>query len=138
MNSLELLHPDFRRKVAAILHDLAQHGVKAIAYETYRSQELQEQYYRQGVTELKRVGVHHYGLAADIVPLDWAGNPTWDNAAAFRLLARLAKLHGLISGSDWGHPERKHRFVDAPHVQMVSIEQQPALFSGAWYPDIRS
>lgn len=129
---MDLLHPDFRRKVEAILSDLAKHGIKAIAYETYRSQELQGIYYRQGATKLRKVGVHHFGLAADIVPLTAHGDPTWDAPKAFALIERLAHVHGLISGADWG--EAHPKFIDQPHVQYVTLAQQPALFSGEWYP----
>ena len=134
--TLTLLHPTFRRKVEAVITDALGVGVRLIAFETYRSQARQTELYKQKVTELRTVGVHHYGLAADLVPLDSRGVPTWDDPEAFRLLQHLAHVHGLVSGIDWGHPERHHTFVDEPHVQMCSIEQQDALFRGEWYPPV--
>jgi hypothetical protein len=44
-------------------------------------------------TKLKTVGVHHYGLACDLVK-DIAGEPSWKGDFAF--LGRLAKKHRLI------------------------------------------
>ena len=136
VNDTALLEPITRRKVLAIVSDCASHGVKVCVYETYRSEERQMQLFEQGATELRTVGVHHYGLAADIVPLDGAGNPTWDNSEkAFALIGHLAHVHGLITGQDWGFPGRPHLFIDQPHIQRCAEADQNVLFDGSWYPD---
>src|SRR6185312_3639305 len=64
---LELLHPVFRRKLLAVMADLKHHGIDAVVYETYRSQVRQTALYRSGASQLKTVGEHHFGVAADVV-----------------------------------------------------------------------
>ena len=83
-------------------------------------------------TTLKQVGVHHYGLACDLVK-DVNGEPGWKGS--FDFLGELAHGNGLIWGGDWGDPSIKHSFIDADHVQRVTIARQDALFKGTWYPD---
>lgn len=127
-----LLEPTFRRKVEAILADAAAHGVSLMVYETYRSQARQEQLFEAGATGLRQVGVHHYGLAADIVYVA-AGEPSWKGD--FALLGHLARAHDLVWGGDWGHPWRPTSFPDSDHVQRIAVADQARLFTGAWYPD---
>lgn len=127
-----MLEPTTRRKVLAILGDLTKHGEKFMVYETYRSCERQAELYRQGATELETVGVHHYGLAADLVRVE-NGEPSWEGD--FSLLWKLAHVHGLITGHDWGFPDRPHAFRDSPHLQRIAVADQERLFAGTWYPD---
>lgn len=131
---LRLLFPPVRRKVLAIVSDLWGHGQEVTVFETYRSQERQAQLFRQGVTQLRNVGVHHYGLAADIVRIV-DGQPNWD--VDHSLVVRSARAHGLISGADWGFPNRTHSIVDPYHVQLCSIRDQQKLFNHTWFPDER-
>ena len=84
-------------------------GHKLMVFETYRSQQRQEELFKQKKTKLKEVGVHHYGLACDLVK-DINGQPSWDGDFSF--LGRLAKKHGLILGGDWGTPDKPHSFRD--------------------------
>lgn len=108
-----------------------------IIFEGKRSIEKQEAYYAQGrktieyVNELrKKVGLyalsesenknrvtwtmnskHIDGLAMDILPLNNAGNPTWDYVSfkkEFDLIIFCGKRFGLISGSDWEPPDIPH------------------------------
>ncbi len=96
-----------------------------MSFETYRSQERQAKLFVDGTTKLKNVGVHHYGLACDIVrSVD--GKPSWDGD--FSIIGRLAKKHGLVWGGDW------KTFPDAYHVQRCRMADQKALFAGTWYP----
>ena len=90
------------------------------------------QLFNQGATKLRNVGVHHYGLACDIVK-DINGEPSWKGD--FTFLGGLAKAHGLIWGGDWGTPNVHHTFLDMDHVQRCSIGDQASLFRGEWYPD---
>ncbi len=129
---LGLLEPGTRARVEAILADAKVHGVALMAYETYRSAARQKALFDQGATKLKKVGVHHYGLACDIVK-SAGGHPSWKGD--FSLLGELARAHGLIWGGDWGSPGIPHSFVDAVHVQRCTIARQAALFKGSWYPD---
>jgi hypothetical protein len=128
----ELLEPTTRELVQAIVQDAAANGLKLMIFETYRSQTRQQALFNQGATKLKQVGVHHYGLACDLVK-DINGQPSWKGD--FSMLGALAKHHKLIWGGDWGTPGSVHTFVDTDHVQRVTIGRQASLFSGNWYPD---
>lgn len=132
IDDLQLLHPTFRRKVQAILDDAAGHGRPMVVIETYRSQTRQEQLFQQGATQLRHVGLHHYGLAADFAYLV-GGEPSWK--PSFDFLGHLAKSHNLIWGGDWGAPQIHHSFIDDDHVQLIKVAQQNSIFNGSWYPD---
>ena len=127
-----MLEPGTKAAVLAIIADAAAQGITLQVTETYRSCERQEQLFEKKVTQLKTVGVHHYGLAADFCKII-NGKASW--TGDWKFLRDLADKHGMVSGVDWGHPERPHTFCDADHVQRVTIDQQPALFAGSWYPD---
>jgi hypothetical protein len=132
IRDVNLLEPITRAAVASIVADAAVLGIKLIVTETYRSANRQAVLFQQGATQLKEVGVHHYGLAADFAKII-GGAASWAGDWAF--LRDLAGKHGLISGLDWGAPGATHSFVDPDHVQRCPVAQQTALFSGAWYPD---
>jgi hypothetical protein len=129
---IALLEPVTRAAIQAVIADAAAAGIALMVFETYRSQERQSALFQQGATQLRTVGVHHYGLACDLVK-NIAGHPSWKGDFSF--LAALAKAHGLIWGGDWGTPNRPHSFRDEDHVQRCSISRQAALFRGDWYPD---
>jgi hypothetical protein len=128
----ELLEPTTRDLVQAVIADAATNGLKLMIFETYRSQARQVALFNQGATKLKQVGVHHFGLACDIVK-DINGQPSWKGD--FSMLGALAKHHKLIWGGDWGTPGSVHTFVDTDHVQRVTLGRQARLFNGDWYPD---
>jgi D-alanyl-D-alanine carboxypeptidase len=132
VSDLALLEPNARALVQAIIADAGANGLKLMVFETYRSKERQELLFAQGATKLKNVGVHHYGLACDIVK-DVNGHPSWKGD--FSLLGHLAHHHSLIWGGDWGTPGIKHTFLDDDHVQRCSVGRQASLFAGSWYPD---
>ena len=132
VNDMALLEPVTRKLVQEIIADAAKDGIKLMAYETYRSKARQEKLFAQGATKLKTVGVHHYGLACDLVK-DIGGEPSWKGD--FKFLGKLAKKHKMIWGGDWGKPGVKPRFYDGVHVQRCTIARQKSLFSGKWYPD---
>lgn len=130
--SIAMLEPSMMLpKVQAILADARAAGKHMAVFETYRSAERQEMLFEQGKTELKTVGVHHYGLACDIVYIV-NGQPSWDGD--FDYLGHLAVKHGLIWGGDWGAPNAAHTFRDDDHVQLIHVDQQVKLFDGSWYP----
>jgi hypothetical protein len=131
VSDLSLLEPVTRAAVQAIIADAAEMGHEMMVFETYRSKELQQIYYKRGVTKLRNVGVHHYGLAADIVRVV-NGEPSW--TGDFTFLRDLCNKYNLISGIDWGQPDEYHSFVDACHVQRITVDDQVALFAGTWYP----
>lgn len=131
-SSIALLEPGTRARVKALIADAAAQGTDLMVFETFRSTGRQMELYNHGATKLKNVGVHNYGLACDIVK-SVGGQPSWKGD--FTFLGALAKAHGLIWGGDWGRPDVKHTFVDAVHVQRCTLDEQPNLFGGLWYPD---
>src|SRR5260370_20574885 len=96
---LSLLEPITRQLVQGIVSAAQQMGIEIMAFETYRSQARQQQLFNQGATKLRTVGVHHYGLACDIVRVA-GGEPSWKGD--FSLLGQLAHISGLIWGADRG------------------------------------
>lgn len=128
---LALLEPLTRAAVLAIIADAGQRGIELMVTETFRSTARQLALYAQGVTSLKNVGVHHFGLACDFCKLI-EGKASW--AGDWSFLRDLAEKYGLISGLDWGQPNVRHSFVDPDHVQRISLKDQEELFAGTFYP----
>lgn len=132
VHDLALLEPVTRAAVEAVIADAKAMGIALMPWETYRSKERQELLFKQKATKLKTVGVHHYGLACDLVK-DIGGQPSWKGD--FTFLTALCRKRGLISGNDWGKPSVKPSFVDSCHVQRIRVADQNKLFAGVWYPD---
>jgi hypothetical protein len=135
-----MLEPGFRARVAAMIADAKAHGHDLRLLETYRSQARQASLYAQGrtkpgkrVTQLQKVGVHGYGLAADI-GLFIDGNKLDPKGEHYMFFVALCAKHRMVSGIDWGTPKQGHGFKDYDHVQGVPVFRQPALFAGTWYP----
>ena len=108
VSDASLLEPATRELVAAIVSAAHRMGIELMIYETYRCQDRQQELFNQGATKLRTVGVHHYGLACDIVRVV-AGEPSWKGDFSF--LGQLAQSSGMIWGGDWGTPHIKHSFV---------------------------
>lgn len=125
VDDMALLEPVTRKIVKQIIADAAEAGVKLMVYETYRSQARQTKLYKKGATKLETVGVHHYGLACDLVR-NIGGEPSWKGD--FKIVGKLAKKYKMIWGGVW-------KFRDEYHVQRCTVARQKSLFSGAWYPD---
>lgn len=126
-----LLEPGTRAAVLALLADAKAQGIDLRLLETYRSQTRQSALFTKHVTQLRTVGCHGYGVAADF-GVFVNGKYAEDNKP-YVFLRVMARKHGLISGQDWGHAV-EGSFVDSGHVQRVPVWRQAALFSGAWYP----
>jgi len=127
-----LLEPVTRQLVEKIIEAAGQMGISLMIFETYRSSARQQELFNQGASQLRTVGVHHYGLACDLVKVV-GGEPSWKGDFSF--LGQLAHASGLIWGGDWGNPGVKPHLVDAVHVQRCTVARQPALMAGTWYPD---
>jgi hypothetical protein len=127
-----LLEPITRQLVQNIIAAAEKMSIALMVYETYRSRARQQELFDNGATKLRQVGVHHYGLACDIVRIV-AGEPSWKGDFSF--LGQLAHSAGLIWGGDWGAPQIKHSFIDSVHVQRCTVARQADLFAGTWYPD---
>jgi hypothetical protein len=132
ISDLALLEPVMRQAVQNIIAGASASGLTMEPFETYRSQARQAALYAQRATKLRTVGVHHYGLACDIVfVVD--GQPSWKGD--FSALRDLARANSLVWGGDWGEPSQPHTFIDMDHVQRCTLAQQPELFAGTWYPE---
>jgi len=127
-----LLEPVTRQLVERLVSTSKNMGIDLMIYETYRSQARQLALFNSGASKLRTVGVHHYGLACDIVRTV-GGEPCWKGD--FTFLGQLAQSCGLIWGGDWGAPHIKHSFIDSVHVQRCTVARQGDLFDGTWYPD---
>ena len=132
IDDLALLEPVTRQLVLMIIQQAANMGFDMMVFETYRSKARQQELFQQGATQLRQVGVHHYGLACDIVK-KVNGEPSWKGDFSF--VGQLAHSAGLIWGGDWGTPNQHHSFIDQPHVQRCTVARQGDLFAGNWYPD---
>lgn len=132
LNDMDLLEPVTRALVQQVIQEAATLGISLMVFETYRSQDRQLDLFEQGKSQLHTVGVHHYGLACDLVR-DVGGQPSW--AGDFSFLKIIARHHKLIWGGDWGTPCEAHKLYDAVHVQRCTVGRQGELFRGEWYPD---
>lgn len=133
-----LLFRGFRAAVAALVADAALMGIALIVTETFRSTALQAHDEAVGASELK-VGVHHFGLAADFARVE-AGKADW-TAKDYFFLGPLCEKHGMVWGGNWGDPANLPEdpgFHDWVHVQFCTVDEQAALFAGVWYPNAPS
>ena len=134
INDLALLEPVTRNAVQAIISAAETQGHKLVVTETFRSQARQATLFAKGATQIRKVGVHGYGLAADLVLIGPDGAADW-TGADYTILKDLAEAQGMIWGGDWGNSTIAHGFRDLDHVQRINVSDQAALFSGSWYPD---
>lgn len=126
ISDVDLLEPVTRRKVQSIVDEARKDGLELMVFETYRSEARQRELFNKGYSKLRQVGVHHFGLACDIVRVV-NGKPSCDGD--FSVVGKLARSEGLIWGGDW------IGFNDDYHVQRVALAKQHDLFAGIWYPD---
>jgi len=130
---MAMLEPGTRAAVQAMLDEAKAQGIDLRLLETYRSQTRQSQLYANHHTQLRTVGCHGYGVAADFGV--FVNGKYAENNKPYVFLRVMARKHGMISGQDWGHA-REGNFVDSGHVQRVPVWRQSALFSGSWYPPV--
>jgi hypothetical protein len=130
---LNLLEPGTRAAVLALMAEAKADGIDIRLLETYRSQTRQSYLFTKRATQLRVVGCHGYGVAADFGVFTRGRYEEGNKPYVF--LKTLARKHGLISGQDWGHA-KEGSFVDSGHVQRVPVWRQAALFNGAFYPPV--
>ena len=123
---------DFLGRLDAVLGDSLY-----IVFEGRRTAAVQEAYYAQGRETLEAVNKkraaaglyllrgekdnyiitwtlkskHIDGLAMDVLPVDGAGNPTWDMAhfwKQFEIIRNCGKEAGLVCGADWPQADWPH------------------------------
>lgn len=132
VKDISLLEPGTRAKVAKLIVLAHDAGHELRVGETYRSQARQRTLFNRGLTKLKLVGCHGYGVACDLQL--WVNGRYDPDGQHYAFFQPLCKQVGLISGIDWGTPKAKHDFKDWDHVQNVPIARQNDMFAGRWYP----
>lgn len=128
---VSLLEPGTRAAIAAMLADAKAQDIDLRVLETYRSQTRQSALFMRHATQLRVVGCHGYGVAADFGV--FINNVYQGDNKPYVFLRNMARKHGLISGQDWGH-SKEGGFVDSGHIQTVPVWRQNQLFGGSWYP----
>ena len=127
---MEILYPPMRTAVELMVGQAEKQGLRVAVFETFRSAERQTQLYAQGHTLLKTNGMHHFGVAADIVFLDGDGHFTWPdkNDPRWQTLGHCGRLFGLFWGGDW------KGFRDCPHFQFIpgTTEAQGKIINGVY------
>lgn len=113
MDTLDLLYPSFATAIVKLFATARSEGLSVSIFETYRSQERQLDLFNKGTTTLKRNGMHHFGVATDIVFLDGSGNPSWNASHNWARMGQIGQNLGLEWGGTWGG------FVDKPHFQLI-------------------
>ena len=126
---LRYLAPAFRAAVEAAIADCnaAPNALDAVVFETFRSDALQQLYYRRGrdvrppdapVTNARTnlYSWHGYGLAVDVIheTKQWDAGDAW-----FRAVADIFRRHACKWGGDWTHP-------DPPHFQWGKCKPSPS------------
>lgn len=125
-----MLEPGTRAAVLALTADAKAQNIDIRLLETYRSQTRQSALFMRHATQLRTVGCHGYGVAADFGV--FINGKYQESNTPYLFLRQLARKHGLISGLDWGHAGPLS--WDSGHVQRVPVWRQNAMFAGTWYP----
>ena len=136
--AIDKLEEPFRSSVVWLIHLMEQEELPFKLFETWRSDETQEDYYTRRVTRARAgESPHNYGLAADFVldekkielPLrEWQGrmvHDAWDTTTrssmeAWGAFGNLAERIGLAWGGRW-------HFKDLPHVELVEWRDRVTL-----------
>jgi peptidoglycan L-alanyl-D-glutamate endopeptidase CwlK len=123
----QLLAPGFRVVVAEAIRECTAKGLRAVVFETYRSNELQALYYQRGRTVKppptpvtnamgNLFSWHGYGLAVDVIheTQRWRAGNDW-----FAKVAEVFRKHGCRWGGEWRSP-------DWPHFQWGLCKPSPS------------
>lgn len=129
-NKIDYLAPQFAHAVVSAIAECnnAENQLNAYVYETYRSNELAQVYYRKGrdkppppaktVTNAPNnlYSWHGYGLAVDVIhkTKGWEAGDEW-----FAKVAEIFKKHGCDWGGHWKSP-------DKPHFQWSKCKPSPS------------
>lgn len=113
---LDILYPPFAFSIIKLFAQAYQEELKVSIFETYRSQDRQLDLFNKGKTKLRTNGMHHFGVAVDIVFLDEKNNPSWNEKYNWKRLGEIGKSLGLIWGGDWPW--------DKPHFQLIPATVQ--------------
>lgn len=112
VNDVDLLYPKFLLLLLKTFATARKEGLAVTLFETYRSQTRQAALFAQGATKLQKNGMHHFGIATDVVFLK-GKNVSFDLSNNWQRLGAIGKSFGLEWGGSWTS------FVDLPHFQLV-------------------
>lgn len=114
------LHPLFRPKIAAVIHDMEGKGLRPRIQEAFRSPSDQLHAFNTGHSKLK-FGYHNItkdgkpaALAVDMLDDD---SPADEGTRYLLILASAAESHGLHTGIRWGVPDRLQLAIDKAIAQ---------------------
>lgn len=105
------LEPEFRRKLLAVVKDLAEHGVSIIITETYRSQARQDYLYSLGRTRPGKIvtwTTHSRHTSRRAADLCFLKNKKATYVGPWNLVGSAATAHGLTWGGTWKTPDKPH------------------------------
>ena len=129
---MNLLEPGFRASVVQMQAMAKAAGHELKVAETYRSQARQHYLWTKHFTQLSHVGMHGYGVAAD---LQLFVNGKYDpDGSHYSFMHAMSVRCMCISGQGWGTAKAPHSFTDWDHIQRVPVFRQDAIFAGTWYP----
>jgi hypothetical protein len=111
----ELLLPEFYNILIYCFNEYRKKYSNQNVYitETYRSNVLQQKYFKTGKSKIRNNGMHHFGIAADVAFLI---NDKLSYKGDYNLLRRIFKDNNLTV-LDW----------ELGHVQFIPVSEQNAL-----------
>lgn len=115
VKDVELLFPEFYNQLIYCFNEYQKKysNQKVYITETYRSNILQQKYFRQGKSKIKNNGMHHFGIAADVAFLI---NEKLSYKGDYNYLRRIFKENNLYI-LDW----------ELGHVQFIPASNQNIL-----------
>lgn len=127
VSDIDVLYPLMAFLIIKLFINAYKEGLKVCIFETYRSQDRQLDLFNKGTSKIKSNGMHHFGVAADIVFRNEKNYPIWQGK--WEILGRIGKNLGLYWGGDW------KGFVDCPHFQLIpAIDADQAKIIECQYP----
>lgn len=113
VSDVDLLVPSFASKVELLRKEYIEyHKSVPVIYESFRSDVRQLQCFQSGASKIKTAGMHHFGVAVDIIALDSNNKPSW-NILNYFDLHRYANTLGLTVLN-----------FEACHFQLISVSEQ--------------
>lgn len=115
VRNTDLLLPDFYNALVYCFNEYQKKYPSQRTYitETYRSNSLQLKYYKTGKSKIRKNGMHHYGIAADIAYLI---NDKLSYKGDYSYLRKIFKDNNLTV-LDW----------ELGHVQFIPVSEQSEL-----------
>jgi hypothetical protein len=124
----DLLFPPFLEKIKSVISEYNKYDYDhtVFIYESFRSNELQRIYFNRGSSQVRRYGMHFFGIAADLVHLEDANKNGIQDKGEFvswkklnyPLLQELGTGNGLT-----------HLTWETCHFQLIPVSYQQNLRS---------